>query len=226
MNLTVPQPPFNPVLFDLDGTIADTAPGILRKLRHTIAAVGYEVPDDEALRAMIGPPLLHTFRETFGMPSELAERAMQIQRNYVADVGAADGTELFEGVLGLIEALHAQGVPMAVATSRNQFQAEEILAHFDLSQYFYLIAGHSEEEGRTSKADSVAACLRAYPGLTDQALNPVLIGDRVHDLEGAHAQGIAMIWSGWGYGTAEEVAGSDILAPTVAEAAEALGVAL
>ncbi len=195
------------VLFDLDGTILDSAPGILSALTDTFTHLGLPVPPREELMAYIGPPLLASLQERAGLPLEKAQEALVIYRNDFRRDGAFDSA-IFPGVLGLMDSLREAGVPMAIATSKPEDQARKILDHFELTDYFTAISGASEDDARTSKAHVVGHALSELQAAGVNTDGAVLIGDRKYDVEGASAHNIPTILVEWGYGSPEEAAGA------------------
>jgi phosphoglycolate phosphatase len=195
------------VLFDLDGTLTDSASGITSSLARMFETLGHPVPSPAQLVEYVGPPLLDSLQAFAGMDEPAAREALGIYREHYSEHGAFDSA-VFPGVRGLLQRLHAAGVPLAVATSKPEFQATRILEHFDLAQYFDVIAGATEDESRSAKADVVAEALRR---LTEQGVdlqNTVMVGDRLYDVEGAGAHGLPTILVEWGYGSPAEAAGA------------------
>ncbi|WP_426517739.1 HAD family hydrolase [Diaminobutyricibacter sp. McL0618] len=195
------------VLFDLDGTITDSAPGITKSIAATLQTLGLPIPSPAELVEYVGPPLLDSFREFAHMTDAEAREALAIYRtSYHAD-GAFDSA-VFPGVRGVLKRLTDAGIPLAVATSKPELQARRILDHFGLTEYFDVICGASEDETRSAKGDVVAEALRR---LTEQGVDlsqTVMVGDRSHDVEGAAEHGLPTILVEWGYGSPAEAAGA------------------
>jgi len=195
------------VLFDLDGTILDSAPGIIQALTDTFTHLGLPVPSQDDLLAFIGPPLLTSFQEIAGLDEERAKEALSVYRNDYRKDGAFDSA-IFPGIEGMLESLTEAGIPLAVATSKKEAQAVLILQHFDLLKYFTVVAGAQDDAARTSKADILG---RALETLANQGSNislPVMVGDRIFDVEAATAHGIPAIIVEWGYGSPTEAQGA------------------
>lgn len=182
------------VIFDLDGTLTDSAEGIVASFRHALAAVGATVPEGDLVTRIVGPPMLHTL-QSMG----LGERADDAIAAYRADYTSRGWSmnRPFTGVPALLADLAAAGVRLAVATSKAEPTAQRILAHFDLDGSFEVIAGASVDGTRASKADVLAHALDQLAPLPERV---VMIGDRSHDVEGAAAHGIGTIVVDWGYG--------------------------
>lgn len=195
------------VLFDLDGTITDSAPGITSSLATTFATLGLPVPSPAQLVEYVGPPLLESLQEFAGLTEQQARDALVVYRADYHENGAFDSA-VFPGIRGLLTRLHAAGIPLAVATSKPEFQATRILEHFDLAQYFDVITGASEDESLSAKADVVAEDLRRLGERGVDLAHTVMVGDRSFDVEGATENGLPTILVEWGYGSPAEAAGA------------------
>lgn len=195
------------VLFDLDGTLTDSAPGITSSLTQTFTTLGLPVPDEAGLLAYVGPPLLESFRTFAGMSELEALNALTVYRDAAVSRDLHDNA-VFPGVVGLLRSLSDAGIPVAVATSKPESRAIRILEHFGIADYFQVIAGASEDESRSTKTDVVAYALDRLRDLDVDLSRAVLVGDRSHDVEGATANGIPTILVEWGYGSPAEADGA------------------
>ncbi len=211
------------VLFDLDGTLTDPKPGITRSIQHALRKRGLPVPDMEALAPCIGPPLEQSFRERFGLAPDDAVRAVADYREYFEPHGMYENA-VYPGIPELLAQLRAKGVRLALATSKPTVYAERILAHFELAPHFEHVVGSFLDGRRSDKAELVADALALLDGVPRE--RAVLVGDRMHDLLGARANGIAAIAVGYGYGARDELvgAGAERLAESVAALGRLLGV--
>jgi len=194
------------VVFDLDGTITDSGPGIARRVARTLTTLGLPVPDQ--LMAWVGPPLLDSFRTRAGLSEAAAREALAVYREYAAQDGVHDGTAVFPGMAKLIEEIHQAGIPLAVATSKSESQAVALLEHFGLARYFETIAGASEDESISSKTDVLGVALQRLGESGVDLERTVLVGDRRYDVTGASAHGIPAIMVEWGYGGPDEADGT------------------
>lgn len=195
------------VLFDLDGTLTDSAPGITRSLQRTFAAIGRPVHSEDELLAYVGPPLVTTLREREDFTEAEALHALEVYRGFAEESDLIDNA-VFPGVIGLLQTLKAEGVPVALATSKPLSRASRVLDHFKLTEYFTFLGGASEDESRADKAEVVAYALA---GLSEQGVDisrPVLVGDRFYDVEGANANDVPTIMVEWGYGSPAEAKGA------------------
>ncbi|MEA9985416.1 MULTISPECIES: HAD hydrolase-like protein [Subtercola] len=203
-----PHKPWSCVLFDLDGTITDSAPGIIGRLSRTLLALGRPVPAPADLMQFIGPPILQGFELVANMNEAEANQALVIYRDLAASEGPQDDAVTFPGMVGLVKFLFKAGIPLAVTTSKSEVQANRILEHLSLQHAFVVIAGASEDETRSAKGDVIAEALLRLRELNVDLSNLVLVGDRIHDMEGAAEHGIPPIMVEWGYGSPAEAPGA------------------
>jgi phosphoglycolate phosphatase-like HAD superfamily hydrolase len=182
------------VIFDLDGTLTDSAIGIVASFRHALTHIGAAIPDGDLVAQIVGPPMDETFHAM-----ELDGRADEAFAAFRAEYGSRGWAmnSLFDGIEPLLADLHAAGVRLAVATSKLEPTARRILAHFGLDHHFEVIAGASPDGSRKSKTAVLAHALDQLRPLPERVL---MVGDRSHDVDGAAAHGIDTVVVGWGYG--------------------------
>ena len=203
------------ILFDLDGTLTDSAPGILNGIRLALDHMGVDPPADDVMRTFLGPPLADTFGGHFGMTPTDVDRAIATYREHYHDSGLFEN-RVYDGIPELLTVLGSTGVTLAVATSKPTYSATRILEHFDLAQHFAFIGGAELDGSRHHKADVIAHTLHALADLGRDTSpdRTVMVGDRSHDVIGARTHGIDCIGVLWGYGSATELtaAGATALA--------------
>jgi phosphoglycolate phosphatase len=190
------------VLFDLDGTLVDSRPAIVGGLNATLRALGEPERTEAELVARIGPPIHETWAWLLARRvEEVGDVVDAYRERYVATM--LDGTLLYPGVPRLLDRLAADGYLLGVATSKSQAAAVALLEHLGLDHHFATIRG-PVPPSTEDKATTVARALAAL-GLPTGA-GAVLVGDREHDVRGAHAHGLAVIGAAWGYGAPGELA--------------------
>jgi phosphoglycolate phosphatase len=192
------------VLVDLDGTITDSFPGITTTLRWAMELEGLEAPDDDAMRQVIGPPF-ELGLPLIGVPGDRLWAVIDRYRVRYEDVGLFENA-LYDGVVEMLDDLVAGGYVVALATAKPEVTARRIIEHFGLTDRFAVLAGATFEAGRRTKAEVIAHALRELA--IEGGPHVVMVGDRDHDVQGAHAHGIATIGVLWGYGSAEELTGA------------------
>src|SRR6185312_11734404 len=208
--------PWSCILFDLDGTILDSAPGITETLAYMFTELDRPVPPQSELLRYVGPPILDSFRDLAGMSPQQSQEALEIYRVRYLERGALAST-VYPGVAKLLRQIHESPLPLSLATSKPELPATKMLNLAGLTQYFDVIAGASEDEVRSRKADVVAEALLRLARLGADISNPVMVGDREHDIAGAAERGVPTIFVGWGYGTRAESAGAIAIADTTDE---------
>ncbi len=204
---------YQDLLFDLDGTIIDSAKGIMASALHALKRFGIEDHDEEKLLRFIGPPLQDSFEQIYGFSAEQSKLAVQYYRAHYKAEGMYQNT-VYAGVEEVLRQLHAMGKQLIIATCKPEPFAIQILEQIGLSRYFDCITGAMLDDSRRTKAE-VIACAMQRCGITDPAA-AVMIGDRSHDILGAKACGLRSIGVLYGYGTLAELqtAGATHIAPT------------
>ena len=195
---------YHTILFDLDGTLTDSQEGITKSVQYALAHFGIEVEDLASLRRFIGPPLTESFKAFYGMDDHDAQVGLVKYRERFTDVGWAENA-VYPGIAELAADLKKAGKRLLLATSKPEVQALKIMEHFGLSAHFDLICGPAlNAPDGYGKADVIRDALRRA-NVTDLT-GIVMVGDRRHDVEGAHAVGLPCIGVLYGYGEREELA--------------------
>lgn len=190
--------PWSPLLFDMDGTMLDSAVAITGRLRETLEHFNVEVPSEEELRLTIGPPAGQGLLRFVG--PELGDEARAFYRA-LSERDEFSNQQLFDGIADTLRALKSEGFPLGVATSRPQATAEALCEHFGIASYFDLIIGGNEH--RPDKAAVIAENLVQFRKLGFDR-NALMIGDRFYDTEGARHNGVPTVLVRWGYAADEE----------------------
>ncbi len=199
------------ILFDLDGTLTNPALGITNSIMHALSRMGREIPPRESLYRYIGPPLVNSFQD-LGMTETEAQSAITIYREYYAVDGLYEN-EVYPGIPAALEKLTKNGYTLLTATSKPEKFARMIIEHFSLDKYFRSVCGATMDEKRVKKADVIRYAMESNGVSADEA---VMVGDRLHDIEGAKACGLKSIGVLWGFGSRDELteAGADKIAAT------------
>ena len=190
------------VIFDFDGTLFDTSPGILHGIRYSLEKTGHPVGEDRELYKFIGPPLLsRAFMDFYGMSAEEAEETKEIYRAYYREKGVFECAP-YPGAEECLRALQSAGRRLAVATSKPIYFARQILERFGFAQYFTSVCG-AESDAHAGKAEIVG---RAMKELNATAADSVMVGDRKYDIWGARENGVPCIALDSGFADAGEYA--------------------
>ena len=193
------------ILFDLDGTLSDSGPGIMHSVRYALAKYGITGESDAALRRFVGPPMIESYMKFYGFTHEQAVQALAYYReDYLA--GAIYMNTPYEGMEETLRALKARGKILAAATGKPTPMAEDVLRHFGWEGYFSFIAGATMDESRSEKHDIINYALEAL-GESDKS-RVLMVGDRDNDVLGAEKADVDCCGVLWGYGSREELEGA------------------
>ena len=209
--------PYDAVLFDLDGTLTRSEEGILNCVRYALSKMGCDIPQEQMLRAFIGPPLHASFQDITRMNEAECDQAVAFYRERFATIGIFENA-VFPGIRLLLKKLRDAGVWLAVATSKPQVFTEQILDHFGLRKFFTAVSGANAQEKDSGKRQLIE---KALPLRFERA---VMVGDRRFDVEGAKGMDIEAIGVTYGYGDREELqsAGADHIVDSVEDLASLL----
>lgn len=188
------------VLFDLDGTLTYSHPGIYGCIRYALEQLGLGEPKMEQLRKCIGPSLMYSFQNYFGLDEETAKLATAKYRERYAVEGWAENAPI-EGALETLKALKQAGYKLAMATSKPLIYAEKIAAKFGFSDYFDAEVGSGLDGSFPTKASVIAEAMRRLNATAEQCL---MVGDRHHDADGAKENGVDCALLRVGYAESEE----------------------
>lgn len=209
------------VLLDLDGTLTDSAPGILPAVAHAYRSLGLAVPPDDVLRGFIGPPITTSFG-AHGVPPGRMDAAVAAYRAAYEAHGMS-AAEVYPGIPDALRRLRAAGCRLVVATSKPEVYATRVCAGNGLAGLVDGLHGATLDESRSTKGLVVAAALRSA-GPDVDAARTLMVGDREHDVRGAAEHGLRCLGVTWGYGGADELcrAGAVALVDAVAALPDAV----
>lgn len=193
---------YNYLLFDLDGTLTDSAVGITNSVRYALRKFGIEADDMSLLKRFIGPPLRESFENFYAFSSEQSELAVRHYREYFREYGIYEN-EVYDGVYELLKQLREKGRMLILATSKPEPFAIKILRHFDLYKYFSYVSGATMDEQRNKKEDIIRYVLENCN--ISEKTSAIMIGDREHDIIGAKKNGIDSLGVLYGYGSYNEL---------------------
>lgn len=188
------------ILFDLDGTLTHSHPGIHGCIRYALEQLGLEEPKMEQLRRCIGPSLMYSFQNYFGLDEETARLATAKYRERYSVIGWQENAAI-EGALETVKALKEAGYKLALATSKPAVYAEKISALFGFSPYMDEEVGCGIDGSLPTKADVIAEAVKRLGATAEECL---MIGDRWHDAEGAKLNGMDCALLKVGYAESEE----------------------
>lgn len=189
------------LLFDLDGTLTDSKDGIINSVLYSLQRLGIYNISQETLISFIGPPLRESFTKSLGLSHQDSELAVQYYREYYMDKGMYENS-VYEGIPELLTFCKKESITLYVATAKPEHYAGKIIEHFNLDSYFKDICGCTLDATRDNKTAVIGYVLQKHGLYTD---NTIMIGDREHDINGAHSHNVRSIAVGYGYGTRKEL---------------------
>ncbi len=211
---------YDAVLFDLDGTISESHPGIIASAKKALVDFNWPMPEDFDYTKFIGPPICESLMTFAGMPEEMAERCMKRYREYY-NRGEIFNTALYPDILELMKALNAAGSKVCIATSKPQPMADEVVEFLGLSSLIFCNAGADTSDKQSDKPGLIRRCLEETGAAKERT---VMIGDTRFDANGARVMGIDFIGALYGYGTRAEMEreGASVFVEAPADLAELL----
>ncbi len=204
------------ILFDLDGTLTQSAPGIRRCIELTMEELNKTCPDLSDYSKYIGPPLIETFQRLCKLSLEEAKKALSIYLKYY-DTEGDPRNKLFDGVKDMLWVLRESSAKVALCTSKNQRSATRVCEFLGITEYFDTICGSNGTPQLREKEDIIPYAVKTLGGeITDRV---VMIGDTHFDAKGAKINGVDFIGVTYGYGTTESMKkeGAEVFAKTPEE---------
>lgn len=209
------------ILFDFDGTLFDTAPGMLRTTYRVLQAFGITVQSQNELQKLIGPPFREAVMRFYGVEPE---RAAEMSRQFIAEYerDGLDAYRIYDGTVETLERLRRAGKCLCVATSKPEALAKRVLDRENMSRFFACIAGSVPESfgtdgQRVKKGEVIAYALKQLCAASGESA--VMVGDRKYDIAGAKENGMHSIGLLSGYGSRSELecAGATYILETIAQ---------
>ena len=188
------------VLFDLDGTLTNPKEGITKCVQHALRHFGIERECDE-LVSFIGPPLKEQFMKHASLSEDDAIEAVRVYRERFAPIGLFENA-IYDGVIELLDALKNQGKKIAIATSKPTIYASQIAEKYGIAPYLDYLSG-SELDGTNVEKEAVVRIAMEHIGAV--AEETVIVGDRMHDAQGAKYNGIGCIGVSYGFAAEGEL---------------------
>ncbi len=190
---------FQNLLFDLDGTLTNSAEGITKCVQYALNSLNINEPDLKKLNVFIGPPLLDSFMEYYGLTKEQSLFCVEKYRERYTDIGIWENRP-YAGILELLQDLKQDERKIGMATAKPEVFAVRIAERYGMNPYMEDITGCDLEGKMNDKALVVAKALEKWNITTPEAkAKTFLIGDREHDVFAAHANDIPCIGVGYGF---------------------------
>jgi phosphoglycolate phosphatase len=190
------------IIFDLDGTLIDSFPGISASFRYTLAALGYQEPSDEEVRLAVGPGL-HAALENLlnSKDADLLQNAVKLYRSFHDSDGFKKST-VYPGIIEFLSDLQAQNIPSYVASMKAGHMIKPILKYFELERFFIDAVGSNQDGSTKSKAEMLLDLSKKYNFCLRKT---ILVGDTLHDAKAAKEAEVDFFAVTYGYGLKEEL---------------------
>lgn len=205
---------YHTVMFDLDGTLSDSAQGVHDGVVAAVTAMGMPLPDLSDRSKYIGPPLLSTFQKLCGMTPGQAQTALRLYRDAYEKDGKYKNI-LYNGMRELLTDLKVSGAKVVVTTSKFDVFANDVLKYLQIQSYFDLVCGSNLDGSRKEKSEVIRFAAQQLG--CEITKDMALVGDTAFDAKGAVETGCDFIAVTYGYGNIEEIKrlGADKLSDTV-----------
>ena len=193
---------FNYVIFDFDGTVADTGEGILRSLQYSFEAMGDPIPDLGDLKKFIGPPVYYSYTTFYKVSEDKVDLYIKKYRERYSEKGIYE-SKVYEGLKELVISLKEKGVKVGIASSKPERLIYAVSDYLEITSLFDAIVGvKSDNSKHSTKAGLITQAMTDMGAENKDKV--LMIGDRCFDIDGAHEAGIKCCGALWGFGSEEE----------------------
>lgn len=193
------------ILFDLDGTISESASGIRASLEYAITSMNKPLPNLDDYSLYIGPPLIDTFRNICHFNEADCRRGVELYRDFYDTKGKLIN-KLYDGIADVLKTLKQSGAKIAVCSSKYEKFAEEIVEYLGVRDYFDAVCGSTLSGSRKDKKDLIPYAIKSLGGDEENDRSKtVILGDTYFDARGARQCGVDFIGVKYGYGTVPQM---------------------
>ena len=193
---------FDYVIFDFDGTVADTGEGILKSLQYSFVAMGDEAPDLSDLTKFIGPPVYYSYTTFYGISEDKVDMYVKKYRERYSEKGIYE-SKVYDGLKELIISLKEKGIKVGIASSKPERLIYAVSDYLEITSLFDAIVGVKSDNSKHSTKAGLISQAMADMGAEDKD-KVLMVGDRCFDIDGAHEAGIKCCGALWGFGSEEE----------------------
>lgn len=195
------------IIWDFDGTIANTNDIILESWKATYRRfLGYELPD-KVIEATFGETLKHTIEET--IPNASYEEVRDFYRDY-QNANCRGKVYVFPGVKEVLEILREKGCRIGVATSRTAKSFRRYVRELGIDSYVDELVSMEDVENHKPHPESIHSLLEKFGGTAGESL---MIGDTKYDIGCANAAGVESVLVGWSHYVDEEAMAAEGFVP-------------
>ena len=193
---------FDYVIFDFDGTVADTGEGILKSLQYSFVAMGDPEPELSDLKKFIGPPVFYSYTHFYGISEDRVDLYVKKYRERYREKGIYE-SKVYDGLKDLLVSLKEKNIKVGIASSKPENLIYSVSDYLGITDMFDVIVGvKSDNSKHSTKAGLIAQAMQEL-GAQDKS-KVLMVGDRLFDIDGAHEAGVKCCGALWGYGDEEE----------------------
>lgn len=193
---------FDYVIFDFDGTVADTGEGILKSLQYSFVAMGDKAPDLSDLTKFIGPPVYYSYTTFYGISEDKVDLYVKKYRERYSEKGIYE-SRVYDGIIDLILSLKENNIKVGIASSKPERLIYAVADYLNITSLFDVIVGvKSDNSKHSTKAGLITQAMRDMGAENKDKV--LMVGDRCFDIDGAHEAGIKCCGALWGFGSEEE----------------------
>lgn len=209
------QKKYDAVLFDFDGTVADTGVGIFNSIQYAVECVGHAPLSNEVLRTFIGPPVFDSFRRELGLNDKECEFAVAKYREKYSESGIYQ-LEMYNGMRELLTELKANNIRIGIASSKPESFILRLLDIIEIREYVDYVSCPAADKANREKFELINSSADFF-GIEKSRI--LMVGDRLFDINGANIAGVDSIGVTFGYGSKKELenAGATYIASSVDE---------
>lgn len=192
---------YNVIIFDLDGTLSNSGEGITKSAQYALSKFGIKEETDDLMH-FVGPPLKEEFKNFYNFSDEDATKAVEYYRERYKPIGIYE-TSLYKGADNMLKRLKDAGKYLAIATSKPQTMAEEVLKYLGIYDFFNKVMGADLIGPRQSKQSVLEALFEEIENKDRSEY--IMIGDTKFDIIGANIMKIDSLGVSYGYGDKNEM---------------------
>lgn len=190
------------VIFDFDGTVADTGEGIIKSLQYSFEQMGREIPDMSDLKKFIGPPIHYSYIHFYNVSEDEVEAYIKKYRERYKVKGIFE-SRVYSGMKELLLELNQRGVKLGIASSKPEHLIYSVSDYLQITDLFDAIVGVKSDNSRHSTKTEIIIEAMQKLGASDKE-EVLMVGDRCFDIDGAAGAGVKSCGALWGFGNREE----------------------
>ncbi len=204
---------YDAVLFDFDGTVADTGVGIFNSIQYAVECMGHAPLSNEVLRTFIGPPIFDSFKRELGLNDRQSEIAVNKYREKYSESGIYQ-LEMYDGMRELLSELKANDFKVGIASSKPENFILRLIDILEIGGFIDYVSCPQADKSNREKYELINSSAEHF-GIDKSRI--IMVCDALFDINGANIAGVESIGVTFGYGSKEELenAGATYIASSV-----------